>query len=80
MLSGMSKKEISIFFILVGIVLGMSASVFLEYSLKMENITKYLSTSCTKDSVDKIRISFFGKFITVECKNGEVHNFKNFTP
>ena len=69
----MSKKELAILCILTGMIIGMSISLLLRYSIKMEEITTIINNSCYNSEINKLSISFFS--ITVKCKNGESNHY-----
>jgi hypothetical protein len=75
MIGAMSKKETGLFSLLVGILLGMLVSIFMEYSIHVDKLNGIISNSCTSSKAETVSISFFGKRVKIECSSGEVHHY-----
>lgn len=78
MFKAMSKRELSIFWILIGLILGMLISVFLGYKIKTTDLTTMLENSCQHSTPETISISFFGQNYKINCSDGEVHHYNLF--
>jgi hypothetical protein len=75
MIGAMTKKETGLFTLLVGILLGMLASIFMEYTIPVNKLNAIISHSCISSKAETVSISFFGKRVKVECSSGEVHHY-----
>jgi len=78
MLANMTKTDIAIFFLLIGMLLGMATSIFSGYSLDIDRTQKLIATSCLKSKPTKYDVYLFGKIVDVECADGQYHHYQLF--
>ena len=72
----MTKKEVSILSVLIGIIIGMVFSFFLEYPITLTNLNKIIYNNCENDEVERINLSFLGKVVTVRCTDGRTTTYR----
>lgn len=79
MLVNMSKRDIAIFFISLGMLFGMCTSVFSGYTLDINRSQQLINQSCTTSKPKKYEVYFFGKMVNITCENGEAHHYNLLT-
>lgn len=75
----MTKKDIAIFFLTLGMLFGMCTSIFSGYSLDIEYSQKLIDQSCKTSKPKKYEVYLFGKVVDITCEDGEYHHYNLLT-